>query len=87
MGVLMRGGALAVVIVSNKGSVVIPAGMRRKYHLHPGAKVLIVDYGGVLTIVPALQDPIEQATGMLKGGESLGQLIVAQHRADVAHEQ
>ena len=74
------------MIVSNKGSVVIPAALRRKYHLHPGAKVLIVDYGGVLAIVPALQDPSEEAAGILKGGESLGQSVVAQHRADVAHE-
>ena len=78
---------MATLVVSNKGWVVIPAALRRKYHLHPGTEVRIVDYGGVLAIVPALQDPIGQAAGMLRGGESLAQLIVAQHQADVANEQ
>jgi len=78
---------MATLVVSSKGWVVIPAALRRKYRLHPGAEVRIVDYGGVLAIVPALQDPIEQAAGMLKGSESLAQLIVAQHQADVASEQ
>jgi AbrB family looped-hinge helix DNA binding protein len=78
-----RGGLLAVLTISGRGSVVIPAELRRKYHLHPGTEVRIVDYGGVLAIVPALQDPIGQAAGMLKGSESLVQLVVAEHRADV----
>jgi len=34
--------------ISSKGWVVIPAELRKKYHLMPGTEVLIVDYGGVL---------------------------------------
>jgi len=34
--------------ISSKGWVVIPAELRKKYHLTPGTEVLIVDYGGVL---------------------------------------
>jgi AbrB family looped-hinge helix DNA binding protein len=52
--------------ISNKGWVVIPAELRKKYHLAPGAQVVIVDYGGVLSIVPALQDPVKQGRGLLK---------------------
>ena len=36
------------VTVSEKGWVVIPADLRKKYNLHPGAEVAVVDYGGVL---------------------------------------
>ena len=60
-----------VLTISNKGWVVIPAEMRKKYNLTPGTEVVIVDYGGVLAIVPAFKNPIEQGFGLLKGGISL----------------
>lgn len=46
--------------ISAKGWVVIPAELRRKYHLTPGTKVVIVDNHGVLTIIPTTEDPIEK---------------------------
>ena len=52
--------------ISQKGWVVIPAELRKKYHLKPGMEVIMVDYGGVLSIVPARQDPIKQGRGLLK---------------------
>lgn len=60
-----------VLTISNKGWVVIPAEMRKKYHLTPGSEVMIVDYGGVLAIVPAFKNPVEKGYGLLKGGASL----------------
>ena len=57
--------------ISNKGWVVIPAEMRKKYNLTPGSEVMIVDYGGVLAIVPAFKNPVEKGYGLLKGGASL----------------
>jgi AbrB family looped-hinge helix DNA binding protein len=57
--------------VSNKGWVVIPAEIRKKYNLVPGSKVIIVDYGGVLAILPASQDPIKAGKGFLKGKPSM----------------
>ena len=59
--------------ISNKGWVVIPAELRKKYNLLPGTEVVIVDYGGVLSIISALKDPIKQGRGMLKGLPSLTQ--------------
>lgn len=32
---------------------------------------MIVDYGGVLAIIPAVNDPIKTGRGFLKGGESM----------------
>lgn len=46
--------------ISAKGWVVIPAELRRKYHLSPGTKVEIVDNHGVLTIIPITVDLIEK---------------------------
>jgi AbrB family looped-hinge helix DNA binding protein len=57
--------------ISQKGWVVIPAELRKKYQLTPGSEVIIVDYGGVLSIVPAMKNPVQQGRGLLKGVPSL----------------
>jgi AbrB family looped-hinge helix DNA binding protein len=71
------------VKLSQKGWVVIPASMREKYGLKPGANLQVVDYGGVLAIVPALKDPIKQGAGILKGSDSLTQAVVEEHKQDL----
>ena len=73
--------------ISNKGWVVIPSELRKKYRLHPGAEVVIVDYGGVLAIVPAMRDPIKQGRGMLKGGTSLTKALLDERAADRKREE
>lgn len=57
--------------ISNKGSVIIPAELRKRYNLRAGSKVVIVDYGGVLAIVPVVDDPIKKGYGFLKGKSSM----------------
>jgi len=74
------------LVISEKGWVVIPAELRRKYALKPGSTVQIVDYGGVLALVPTLTDPIKQAAGMLKGKKSLTRSLLAERRADRRRE-
>jgi AbrB family looped-hinge helix DNA binding protein len=68
--------------VSEKGWIVIPAELRKKYNLHPGAVVSVVDYGGVLALVPALAKPVRQAAGMLKGTKPLTRALLAEHRRE-----
>jgi AbrB family looped-hinge helix DNA binding protein len=58
---------MATAKISQKGWVVIPAEYRQRYGLKPGDTVRIVDYGGVLSVVPALGDPVQGARGMLSG--------------------
>jgi len=70
------------VTVSEKGWIVIPADLRKKYKLHPGARVSVVDYGGVLALVPALARPVRQAAGMLKGRTSLTRALLREHRRE-----
>jgi AbrB family looped-hinge helix DNA binding protein len=74
------------LVISEKGWVVIPAELRRKYALNPGSTVQIVDYGGVLALVPTLADPVRQAAGMLKGKKSLTQSLLAERRAERRRE-
>ena len=56
---------MAVVTVSQKGWVVIPVELRNKYHWKTGDRVKIVDYGGVVSLVPVLQNPEEEGLGAL----------------------
>ena len=74
------------VKMSQKGWVVIPAILREKYALKPGDNMQVVDYGGVLAIVPAFKDPVKQGAGLLKGDDSLSQAIIEEHRKEREHE-
>ncbi len=73
--------------ISQKGWVVIPADLRKKYDLKPGDEVHVVDYGGVLSLVPVLEDPLEVAAGMLKGESSLTQALLDERERERARRR
>jgi AbrB family looped-hinge helix DNA binding protein len=75
------------VTVSRKCYVTIPAELREKYNLRPGTKVYIMDDGRALTIVPALENPIEQTAGMVRTTKSLTEMIEAEHRTEVGSDR
>ncbi len=58
-------------VLSEKGWVVIPQELRKRYGLKKGDRVHMIDYGGVISIVPASEDPIRHSFGILKGKSSL----------------
>jgi AbrB family looped-hinge helix DNA binding protein len=74
------------VKMSTKGWIVIPAALRKKYGLEPGADLHVVDYGGVLSIIPVSEDPIKTGAGMLKDTDSLTEAIVEEHRRERERE-
>ena len=74
------------VRLSQKGWVVIPASIRAKYGLKPGANLQVVDYGGVLAIVPAFKDPVRDGAGMLKGGKRLTRALLDERREEQRRE-
>ena len=75
------------MLISQKGWVVIPAELRKKYHLTPGTEVVLVDYGGVLSIIPAWADPVKQGRGLLKGLPSLTEDLLKEHSNGLAREE
>jgi AbrB family looped-hinge helix DNA binding protein len=75
------------MMISQKGWVVIPAELRKKYHLTPGTEVVVVDYGGVLAIIPARHDPIKQGRGLLKALPSLTEDLLKEHSAELSREE
>jgi AbrB family looped-hinge helix DNA binding protein len=72
-------------VVSKTGAIRIPAELRKKYNLTAGSEVVIIDYGGVLSIVPAAKDPIKQGYGFLKGSHT--QAIMEEHAKDREREE
>ena len=70
--------------VSAKGWIVIPKVYRQKYGLEPGRKVRVVDYGGGLSIVPLMEDPVETGLGALRrfGGNEPWTEALLQERAE-----
>jgi AbrB family looped-hinge helix DNA binding protein len=71
--------SLNTATVSKLGGMLIPADLRQKYNLHPGAQVQFIDYGDFVTLIPKLSDPIRQAAGMLKGHRSLTGALLVEH--------
>jgi len=68
--------------LSEKGWVVIPRDLRKRYGLKKGDRVHIIDYGGVISIVPAVDSPIKDSLGILKGESSLVKKLVKSRRQD-----
>ena len=69
-------------ILSEKGWVVIPGSIRKRYGLKKGDQVNIIDYGNIISIVPLSTDPIKESAGLLKGGTSLTSELIEQRKRD-----
>lgn len=78
---------MATVTVSKKGWVVIPREIRQRYGIRPGDRVQVVDYAGRIAIIPAMNDPIREARGMLKGGPSLTEALLEERRRELEEEE
>jgi AbrB family looped-hinge helix DNA binding protein len=68
--------------LSEKGWVVIPQELRERYGLKKGNRLHVIDYGGVISIVPASEAPIKNSLGMLKGKTSLVKGLDKSRRED-----
>lgn len=77
---------MTTATISSKGWIVIPADLRRKYGLETGSRVMVVDYGGVLAIVPSMSNPVAESAGMLKGGTSLVGALLRERAEEMARE-
>lgn len=75
------------VTVSTKGWVVIPKTLRQKFGIKEGAQVQVVEYGDILALVPLPNDPVEALRGMLAGGASLTEDLLAERARERARER
>jgi len=56
---------MGIVKLSPKFQVVIPRDVREKLDLKPGQKIVVIEKGGVLHLIP--QKPIKEMRGFVKG--------------------
>ncbi len=78
---------MSVAKVSQKGQIVIPNRLRKKYGIHPKSEVLITEVNGKIVIIPLLKDPIKEARGLLKGGGSLTKALLEERRKEREREE
>jgi AbrB family looped-hinge helix DNA binding protein len=67
---------MATVKTLSKGQIVIPAALRKRYHIEPGTEMQILDYGGVIYLIPPVEDPIKAACGLLPARPSLSEKLL-----------
>lgn len=56
---------MATTTISSKFQIVIPKEVRDKLHLMPRQRLLVVEKGGVITLVPEV--PLKSLKGALRG--------------------
>ena len=55
-----------VVKATVKGQILIPASLRRKYHIERGTPLRVYDKRNRIILEPVIRDPVEEGRGMLK---------------------
>jgi AbrB family looped-hinge helix DNA binding protein len=76
----------ALAKVSTKGQVVIPAELRKRHHLEPGASVHVYEYGDLICLAPVVADPVEEAWGTMREGPSLADELLKMRKKDFVGE-
>jgi len=69
-----------IVKILSKGQIVIPAEIRKKYHIEPGKEIRLLEYGGVIYLIPPVENPIEAACGLLPSMPSLSEELLKERR-------
>ena len=68
-------------MLTERGQTSVPAILRRKYHLKPHSKLVWVDLGSSIHVVPVPADPIGGLRGLFKG-RGLTAKLVADRREE-----
>lgn len=78
---------MPITHLSEKGQVLIPKALRRKFGLKPGAKIQLAEEAGRLILSPVPPDPIAAATGFLEGTFSLSADLRREHQEEMRRER
>ena len=72
--------------VTKRGQTVIPAQIRKKYHIQPGDHLVWLDDGQTIKVVPVPADPVRALRGRGRG-EQLVERLLATRREDRNRER
>ena len=73
---------MATVKTLSKGQIIIPAEIRKKHHIEPGTEMHIMEYGGIIYLIPPVDDPIKAACGILAAKPSLAGNLLKERKND-----
>ena len=73
---------MAIVRTLSKGQIVIPAEIRKRYHIEPGTEIQIMEYEGIIYLIPPVPDAIKAACGILPLKPSLSEKLLRERRKD-----
>lgn len=71
--------------VTKRGQTVIPASIRRRYHIKEGDYLMWLDDGNGIRVIPIARDPIRALRGRGQG-EALTEKLLEARREDRTHE-
>ncbi len=69
-----RGDAMETA-VTKKGQTNIPAAIRKRYQIQEGARLVWLDEGDVIRVIPVPADPVAALRGSAKGERLLKRLL------------
>jgi AbrB family looped-hinge helix DNA binding protein len=72
--------------LSRRGQTVIPAAIRKRFGIHEGDKLIWIDDGETLKVIPISGDPVHELKGIAKG-ERLVQDLMKFRREERARER
>ena len=72
--------------VTKRGQTVIPAAIRKRHRITGGARLVWLDDGETIRIVPTPADPIASLRGRGRG-EGLAEHLLKERRADLRREE
>lgn len=70
--------------ITERGQTVIPAAIRRQFHLSPADRLEWVLDNGTIRVVPVRANPVEAFRGQGKGGST--DRLIAARREELANE-
>jgi AbrB family looped-hinge helix DNA binding protein len=71
--------------VTKRGQTVIPAAIRKRYHIEEGDSLVWLDDGATIRVVPVARDPIQALRGSGRG-ERLVEALLAVRAEDRTHD-
>ena len=72
--------------ISKRGQTVVPAAVRKRYHILEGDRLAWLDDGETIKVIPLPADPVRALKGIARG-ESLVQELMKYRREERSRER
>ncbi|MFQ5480331.1 MAG: AbrB/MazE/SpoVT family DNA-binding domain-containing protein [Thermodesulfobacteriota bacterium] len=73
---------MTTVKTLSKGQIVIPAEIRKRHNIEQGTEIHVMEYGGIIYLIPPVEDPIKEACGILAVAPSLSKKVLDERKQD-----